>query len=66
MRKLTLSKETLRVLDDEALADVVGGRHSKPHGPKHPKKHRGSKGSGKGPSGGGPPGCASKSPCSNK
>jgi len=32
MRKtLTLSKETLRVLDDEDLARVVGGGHSGPH-----------------------------------
>ncbi|MDP8931686.1 MAG: class I lanthipeptide [Actinomycetota bacterium] len=58
MRKLTLSKETLRVLDDDALAEVVGGGHSKPHHPKH--KNRGSRGLGT-KSRGGPPGCQSKS-----
>ena len=42
MRKtLTLSKETLRVLDDEDLARVVGGHHKQSHkGPNsgHAKK----------------------------
>ena len=32
MRKtLTLSKETLRILDDEDLARVVGGHHKESH-----------------------------------
>jgi hypothetical protein len=53
-RKLTLSKETLRVLDDVDLTRVVGGHHeSRPH---HDKKHNpGSRGSGVAK------GCASKS-----
>ena len=53
-RKLTLSKETLRVLDDADLTQVVGGHHkSEPH---RDKKHNpGSRGSGVAK------GCASKS-----
>jgi hypothetical protein len=33
MRKLTLAKETLRILDDEDLARVVGGDHKDSHKP---------------------------------
>lgn len=31
-KKLKLSKETLRCLDDDALTDVVGGGHGRQHG----------------------------------
>ena len=31
-KKLKLSKETLRCLDDDALTDVVGGGHERHHG----------------------------------
>jgi hypothetical protein len=31
-KKLKLSKETLRCLDDDALTDVVGGGHGREHG----------------------------------
>jgi hypothetical protein len=60
--KLTLAKETLRALDEQELSWVVGGggnEHEK-------KKHKnGSNGSGKGPSGDGPPGCNKKKHNSN-
>jgi hypothetical protein len=55
--KLTLSTETLRVLDDDDLTRVVGGGDDH----NHDKHNPGSRGSGSGPSGDGPPGCASKS-----
>ncbi|MDQ4032089.1 MAG: class I lanthipeptide [Actinomycetota bacterium] len=45
-RKLTLSKETLRVLDDADLTQVVGGHHSRPHHDKKKKHNPGSRGSG--------------------
>ena len=57
-RKLTLSTETLRVLDDADLTRVVGG-HGSDHD--HKKHNPGSRGKGHGPSGDGPPGCVSKS-----
>jgi hypothetical protein len=31
-KKLKLSKETLRCLDDDVLTDVVGGGHGRDHG----------------------------------
>jgi len=31
-KKLKLSKETLRCLDDDALTDIVGGGHGRQHG----------------------------------
>jgi hypothetical protein len=57
-RKLTLSKETLRVLDDRELTYVVGGGDDDhDHHDHHDHHNNGSNGSGRGPSGSGPPGC---------
>lgn len=59
MNRLSLSMETLRVLDDDDLRAVFGGGASHPT----PKPKKGSCGKGKGPkskSAQGPPGCAGK------
>ncbi len=55
-KKLTLSRETLRVLDDRYLTFVVGGMSG------HPGDN-GSKGQGGANSNGFPPGCATKAMC---